>query len=148
MSDTTFSSKKFSITGRPVGVVVLALLAGSSLVFVWRGAGRFMRMQTQAASNSEFAELKNEDQAKIVVEITEASAEKIHGRLLEKKDETHYTRAANSVEILWGKSTAVVMGKAEDIRSGAVVHVTGEVGAYRSVEANQIVVLTGYVQVK
>jgi hypothetical protein len=148
VSDTIYSSKKLSITGHPVGMVVLALLSISSLVFVWHGAGRIMRMQTQAASTSEFAELKNEDQAKIVIEISEASEGRIHGRLLAKKDETHYMPTANSVEIRWGKSTAVVMGKAEDVRSGAVVYVTGKVGADHSVEAKQIVVLTGYVQVK
>jgi len=40
------------------------------------------------------------------------------------------------------------MGKAEDVRAGAVVHVTGKMAADRSVQATQIVILTGYVQVK
>ena len=135
-------------SGRPVWVFILAALAVLSLVFVWSGAGRMMRMQTQAASHSEFLQLKPQDSAKIVVEVTEASEARIHGNLLEKQDETHYARTGNTAEVAWGKDTALVMGKAEDIRAGAIVHVTGKVAADRSVQAQQIVILTGYVQVK
>lgn len=105
-------------------------------------------MQTQAASNVEFAQLRADDATKIVVEVVDASSGTIHGKLLEKKDETHYARTANDADILWDKETAFVMGKAEDVRAGAVVHVTGKMNAERSVQASQIVILTGYVQVK
>lgn len=105
-------------------------------------------MQTQAASNAEFAQVKADEQTKIVIEVVEASAEKIRGRLLEKKDETHYSRTENLADITRGNETGVVMGKAEDIHAGAVIHVTGKMGPDRSVHAKQIVILTGYVQVK
>lgn len=135
-------------SGRPVWIFMLAGLAVLSLVFVWSGAGRMMRMQTQAASIAEFAQLKPQDGAKIVVEVTETSEGRVHGKLLEKQDETHYARTGNAAEVLWGKETALVMGKVEDIRAGAILHVTGKVGADHSVQAQQIVILTGYVQVK
>jgi hypothetical protein len=135
-------------SGRPVWVFMLAGLAVLSLAFVWRGAGRMMRMQTQAASIAEFAQLKPQDNAKIVVEVTETSEGRIHGKLLEKQDETHYARTGNAAEVSWGKETALVMGKVEDIHAGAILHVTGKVGADHSVQAQQIVILTGYVQVK
>lgn len=127
---------------------VLAALAALSLAFVWGEAGRMMRMQTQAASNAEFAQLKVDEQTKIVIEVVEASGGRIRGKLLEKGDETHYSRTENPADVKWGKETGIVMGKAEDIHPGAVVHVTGKMGAGRSVEAKQIVILTGYVQVK
>ncbi len=127
---------------------MLAGLAALSLVFVWQGAGRMMTMQTQAANRTEFLQLKPQDDAKIVVEVTEAPAGRIRGKLLEKQDETHYARTGNQAEVGWGKDTAIVMGKAEDIRAGAVVHVTGKVAGDHSVQAQQIVILTGYVQVK
>ena len=134
---------------RPVWVFMLAALTVLSLAFVWRGAGRMMRMQTQAASNAEFAQLKTQDDTKIVVEVTEiASDGRIRGKLLEKQDETHYARTGTLAEVDWGKGTVIVMGKAEDIRAGAVVHVTGEIAKDRSVQAKQMVILTGYVQVK
>jgi hypothetical protein len=39
------------------------------------------------------------------------------------------------------------MGSAGDLRTGAVVHVTGTVAQNRRLEASQIVILTGYVSV-
>jgi len=68
--------------------------------------------------------------------------------MLEKQGETHYTRTTKDVETTWDKHTAIVMGKADDIKPGAVVHVTGKLAADHSVEATQIVILTGYVQVQ
>jgi hypothetical protein len=135
-------------TVRPGVIFLLAFLAVLSLAFVWRGVGRMLTMRTQAASTSEFAALTNDAEAKVVLEITEAPPEHIRGKLLERKDETHYSRTAENVDATWNKQTAIVMGKAEDIKPGAVVHVTGKMAADHSVEARQIVVLTGYVQVK
>ena len=127
---------------------MLAVIAALGLVYVWSGAGKMLRMQTQAANNAEFAQLKADDAAKIVVEVAEASGSRIRGKLLERQDETHYTRTGNAAEIAWGKETAFVMGKAGDVHAGAIIHVTGKLAADRSVDARQIVILTGYVQVK
>ena len=133
---------------RPMWILMLAALAALSLVYVWGGAGKMLRMQTQAANNAEFAQLKPEDDAKIVLEVAETTAGRIRGKLLERQDETHYARTGKPAEVAWGKDTAFVMGKAEDVRAGAIVHVTGKVAADHSVAAQQIVILTGYVQVK
>jgi hypothetical protein len=130
-------------SNRPMWVFMLAALAALSLIFVWSGAGRVMRMQTRAANRAEFAQLKPQDAAKIVVEVAETSEGRTRGKLLEKQDETHYVRTGNAAEVSWGKDTALVMGKAEDIRVGAVLHVTGKVGADHGVQAQQIVILTG-----
>lgn len=130
------------------GMSILAGLAALSLLFVWQDAGRMMTMKTQAANRTEFLQLKPQDDAKFVVEVTEAPAGHLRGKVLEKQDETHYARTGNQSEVSWGKDTAIVMGKAEDIRAGAVVHVTGKVAGDHSVQAQQIVILTGYVQVK
>ena len=134
-------------------IFLLAALAVLSLGFAWRGAGRTMRMHTEAASNEEFALLKADAETKIVIEVAEVSGGggsegHLRGKLLEKQDETHYTRTANQAEVTWRKGTALVMGKAEDIHAGAVVHITGKMSTDRSVRATQIVILTGYVQVK
>ena len=107
-------------------IVLLAALAALSLGFAWRGAGRMLRMHTEVASSGEFAALRADDETKIVIEIREASGG----------------------EVSWGKETALVMGKAEDIHGGAIVHVTGTMSGDRRVRAKQIVILTGYVQVK
>src|SRR5579863_8999326 len=137
-----------SIKNSRLWILLLAALGALSLIFVWRGARRMMRMQTRAANSAEFAQLRAQDETKIVIEVSEASERRIRGKLLERQDETHYARTANSADVAWGKDTALVMGKAEDVRAGAIVHVTGKVADDRSVRARQIVILTGYVQVK
>jgi multidrug resistance efflux pump len=149
MEDIAMNANSVSIkSNRPVWMFALAALAALSLAFVWKGAGRMMNMQTHAAKSAEFAQLKPQESAKIVVEVTEASEGRIHGKLLEKQDETHYARSANQAEIMWNKDTAIVMGKAEDIHPDVILHVTGKVAADHSVQAKQIVILSGYVQVK
>jgi hypothetical protein len=137
----------------PGWIFLLAAIAALTLGIAWRGAGRIMRMHTEAASSGEFAGLKTEDQAKIVVEVTDVSegdsaGRHIRGRLLEKRDETHYARTPNAAEVAWGKETVLVTGKAEGVHAGAVVHVTGTMSKDRTVRAKQIVILTGYLQVK
>jgi len=140
-------------SSRPTWILLLAGLAALPLGFAWRGAGRIMRMHTEAASNAEFVMLKIDADAKIVVEVADASGgsdsgRRIRGKLLEKQDETHYTRTSNPAAVMWGNDTVLVMGKGEDIHAGAILHITGKVSADRSIRARQIVILTGYVQVK
>lgn len=135
-------------SSRPAWIFVLAVLAALSAVFVWRGAERAMKMQPEAASQSQLAQLKPQETAKVVVEVAETSAGEIRGKLLDKQDDTHYIRTKNEARIHWDASTAIVMGKAADVRVGAVLHVTGIVASDHSLQARQIVILTGYVQVK
>jgi hypothetical protein len=132
----------------PLGILLLAALAVLSLVFVWRGAGRMLGMGTHTASAVEFVQLKPQDETRIVIEVDSAEQGRIHGKMLDRQDDTHYRRTAKPVVVNWGGETKIVMGKIEDIRSGAIVHVAGKVAADRSVQAAQIVILTGYVQVK
>jgi hypothetical protein len=141
---TTIPSK----SGSPVWMFFLAALAALGLAWAWSGAGRTIRMQTRAPSNAEFVQLKPQDDARIVLEVVQSAEPRIAGILLEKYDETHYSRSHREAEVVWGKSTKFVMGKAEDVHRGAIIHVSGKVAAERSVSAEQIVILTGYVEVK
>jgi len=127
---------------------LLAGVAALSLFYVWRGGTRMMKMQTSAANSTQFAQLKPQDATAIVIEAKDVSAIRIGGTLLQKRDETHYTHTAIPCKVQWDPQTKIVMGKAEDIRAGAVLHVVGKVLADHSVQASQIVILTGYVQVK
>jgi hypothetical protein len=127
---------------------MLAIVSLLSLGYVWSGAGKMMRMRTQSASNRELVRLNPHDEAKIVVEVSQTQERKILGNLLEKQHETHYRRTTNPVEVTWTSDTKLVMGNAQDIRAGAVVHVSGTVAGDRSIQAQQLVILTGYVEVK
>ncbi len=129
-------------------IFTMTALAALSLIFVWRGGGRFLQMQTQAARGSDFAQTKPEQETKIVVEVGQSSSFHIAGKLLEKQDETHYVRTETPAEVVRSKETKLIMGNAEDIHVGAIIHVTGKVNSDHRVQAAQIVILTGYVQVR
>lgn len=73
---------------------------------------------------------------------------KITGKLLERKTEEVYARTTTPVTLQSNAQTKMVMGKAADVHSGAVVHVTGTVQKDHSVQAEQIVILTEYVKVQ
>jgi hypothetical protein len=140
----TVSSK----ISKPAWVLLLAVLAALSAAFVWRGAEKAMKMQTAAASGSEFAQAKEQESVKVVVEVLETPEGEIHGRILDRQDDAHYTRTKDEARIHWDSSTAIVMGKTADVRPGAILHISGTVGGDHSVQARQIVILSGYVQVK
>ena len=143
MNPTTTSRK-----GSPVLALVLAIVSLLSLGYVWSGAGKMMRMRTPSGGNAEFGRLNPHDEAKIVIEVSQTRERRILGNLLEKQNETHYRRTSNPVEVTWSSDTKLMMGRAEDIRAGAVVHVSGTVASDRSIQAQQLVILTAYVQVK
>ena len=142
------ASEKSQNSKPALSVIAIAIVAALSLIYVWSGAGKMMKMQAEAASNAAFAGLKADDQAKLVIEVNQARPGSIRGTLLEKRDETHYERTTKLAKVSWGPETAFVMGKSDDLRTGAVVHVAGKVAADHSVRARQIVILTGYVRVK
>jgi hypothetical protein len=83
-----------------------------------------------------------------VIEVSYTRERRILGNILEQQHQTLYRRTTNPVEVTWTGDTKLVMGKAEDIRAGAVVHVSDTVARDRSIRAEQLVILTGYVQVQ
>jgi hypothetical protein len=143
------TSAFFSKTNR-AWVLVCAELALLIAVAVWRASEEAMKMDAAAVpGHAHFESLKAGDATKIVLEVVDSSPPKtIKGRLLEERTETVYTRTGTSAEAAFDTSTSFVMGKVVDIHAGAVLHITGTVTASHAIQARQIVVLTGYVQVR
>ena len=127
-----------------VSLLLLFLLAAA----VWR-AGHAMKSMSVIAGNSRTLEQPPPDgSVKIVVEISDTDARGgMHGTLLEKRTEQLYLRTKTSVTVRSTPETKLVMGKREDVREGAVVHVTGRLTGDGRIDAQQIVILTGYVKV-
>jgi len=125
--------------------VILALL---SFLAMRRSLGKAMTMRAETTGAS-MAQLKVGDQAKFVLEVKAvAPAASVEGDTLEKQTETVYRRTGNTIKIAYDAATPVVMGKASDVREGAVVHITARIANDHVLHAEQIVVLTGYVQVQ
>jgi len=129
------------------GIFVLAALMVISLAVVWRVAGMAMRMKTEASPSSQVATLRPGEQAKVVIEIGTTDSHAFFGTLLEKQTETAYRRTSTLLRARYDENTKIVMGKASDVHSSAIVHVTGTVKEGGFIHADQIVVLTGYVEV-
>jgi hypothetical protein len=128
-----------------IGSVVLA-----GVLVLWLSARMSGKMSAAAAADDQtFVKAAPGDQAKIVLEITEApSGAAIRGSLLQKKTEQVYVRTRTLVTVQYNAGTKLVMGRQEDLRPAAVVHVTGTVRKDHSLDAGQIVILTQYIQVE
>ena len=129
-------------------IFLLVILALLSFLAMRRSLGKAMTMRAETTGAS-MAQLKVGDQAKFVLEVKAvAPAASVEGDTLEKQTETVYRRTGNTIKIAYDAATPVVMGKASDVREGAVVHITARIANDHVLHAEQIVVLTGYVQVQ
>jgi len=127
-------------------LVALALL---SLFAMWRSIERAMRMEVQTTVAASAPQLKVGDQAKVVLQLTAvASGKNLEGNALEKETETEYRRTNSTLKIAFGAATPIVMGKNSDLHPGAIVHVTARMMDDRMLQAEQIVILTGYITVQ
>jgi hypothetical protein len=126
-----------------VAIVLLTVFA------VWRSSRTSEGMSAAAADEKQFLQSDAGTKSKLVVEVTECPPDgTIAGKLLQKKTEEIYARTATPVAVHFDAQTKIVMGKKADIHAGAVVHVTGAGRDDRSIQAEQIVILTGYVKVQ
>ncbi len=133
-------------------MLVFTVLAALSLAAVLTVGRRSMRMSSAMAASANptaFAELAPGSTTQAVVEITPLM------RMATPKESCSIARArictgepATVVGIKFSDATPVVMGKLGDLHAGAVVHVKGTVGDDHRIAAEQIVILTGYVQVQ
>jgi len=115
----------------------------------WRAATRMMRMSSaSAASAAATQSFKPGAPVKLFIEINQAEKDAASGTMLDRKDDTHYTRTGKDIEISFDHDTKVVMGKVADVRQGAVVYVSGKWSGNGAAHAEQIVILTGYVHVE
>lgn len=88
------------------------------------------------------------EKTKVVMEITQANPDGLlRGKILEKQTEKIYIRTDTNVAVQSSERTKMVMGKSDDLHPAAVIHVTGAVREDRVIDAEQIVILTGYVEV-
>ncbi len=84
-----------------------------------------------------------------ILEVTAVSTDGLlSGRVLERKSETLYQRTDHILQMRWNVDTPVVMGQVRDLTTGAVFQVSGQLDAARILNADRIVILTGYVAVQ
>jgi hypothetical protein len=132
-----------------IWIVLLVALALLAFYAMRRSLGKAMQMNSEPTATASMAQLKPGDELKVVLELTSVTpAASIEGNVLEKQSETVYRRTGNTIKIGFDAATPVVMGKAPDVHTGAVVHIKAKMGDDRLLHTEQIVVLTGYVKVQ
>jgi hypothetical protein len=133
-----------------IRTLIFLLFAFALLIIAagWRIGSRAMKMNAGADVTAQLDQLKPGEEAKVVLEVTSSDAQNLRGKLLDKQTETLYKRSDRVALVAWDADTKVVMGKAADIHPGAVIHVTGSVVPGDKIMAQQIVILSGYVQVQ
>ena len=130
-------------------IALLVVLALVSFFAMRRSMVKAMGMKAETTSGASLQQLKTGDEVKLVLELAGVKGPaSIDGTVLEKQTETVYRRTAEKATITFDSSTPVVMGKASDIHDGAVIHVTAKMTGDRTLRAEQIVILTGYVKVQ
>jgi Na+-transporting methylmalonyl-CoA/oxaloacetate decarboxylase gamma subunit len=132
-----------------IGVVLVFVGLLAAVFMVWNSARRAAGMAAAASSDEkQFAQAAQGQKTKVVIEISQAANGTIRGQVLQQKSETVYARTSTPAVVHSNAQTKIVMGKREDVRAGAVVHVTGSSENDHSITAEQIVILTGYVKVQ
>jgi len=140
-----------SRTMRTQGIWLLFAAAFFAVVLVvWMSARKAGGMTAAAASDEQqYAQAAPGTKIKLVIEVVDSmTGGTIRGKILEKKTEKTYLRTKAGITVQSSGETKMVMGKREDVHAGAVVHVTGTVQNDHSIQAEQLVILTGYVQVQ
>ncbi|HLH08939.1 MAG TPA: hypothetical protein VKW78_16990 [Terriglobales bacterium] len=132
-----------------IALILTLLIAMIVVVLVAAQRDREMSSGAAASTSQQFSQTAPGTKTKVVVQVEKATGSAtFSARLLEKQSERVYLRTSTPLTIRSDTSTKFVMGQPSDLRPTAVVHVTGTVGADRQLNAEQIAILTGYVEVR
>jgi len=129
-------------------ITVLGSLSLGAAITVGRRSMRMSASMAGAADQNALAASAPGSSMKVVMEVTSVGPGAATGNLLDRQRDDLYKRTVKLVNIHYTDATPVVMGKLADLHTGAVVHVKGTVRDDHSIAAEQIVILTGYIQVQ
>jgi hypothetical protein len=143
------ATPKSTTNQRTIWIAIITLTIFVASFLVWSSARSANSMTAAASTDQSFTQAPPGAKVKLVLEITESTPDGlIRGKLLDKQTEKLYSRTTTAVTAHSSGSTKIVMGKSSDIHPAAVIHITGAVKNDHTVDAEQIVILTGYVEIK
>jgi hypothetical protein len=129
-----------------LGLLVLALIAVIAISFY---LGRMMMSSSPPQTAQQFALASPGTSMSVVLEITSLPTTTLfEGTLLQRNDDGSYSRTSQHVSVQWQPSQSVTMGKNSDVKVGGILQVQGTLSTNTLLAASQIVVLSGYVQIK
>lgn len=96
---------------------------------------------------AEMAATSAGEQIDVAFAVDEASPSLLRGLVLDRDGKGAYHPTSQPIAARWQADTPLVMGTIEGVRLGAILRLKGLLGADGIVDAQQIVILTGYVDV-
>lgn len=128
-----------------LGLLALAILAAIALPFYF---GRMMSSSPPQTAQ-QFALASPGTSMSVVLEVTSLPTTTLfEGTLLQRNDDGSYSRTSQHVSVQWQPAQSVIMGNSSDVKVGGILQVQGTLSTNTLLTASQIVVLSGYVQIK
>jgi hypothetical protein len=129
-----------------LGLFIVGLLAAIAIPLYLGYTGMMKGSTPQTAQ--QFTASSPGAQAQIALEVTSLSSQTtLTGNLLQKNGDGSYSRTGKTVSVKWN-SAKIVMGSSSDVKVGAVLQANGMLGTDNVLTADQLVILTGFAQVK
>lgn len=134
------------------GPLLLGLLIVGGIVAIliplYLARNMMMGSGTPLQTARQFALASSGSQVTIALELTSMpSSTVLKGTLLQKNADGSYSRTNQTVNVQWNPSQ-VIMGGSSDVKQGAILQVSGRLGYNDVLIASQVVILTGFVQIK
>ncbi|MEO7019267.1 MAG: hypothetical protein ABI234_03860 [Ktedonobacteraceae bacterium] len=129
-----------------LGLLVLAIIAVIAIPLYF---GRMMMGGSPPQTAQQFALASPGTSMSVALEVTSLPTTTLfEGTLLQRNDDGSYSRTSQHVSVQWNPSQSMTMGRSSDIKVGGILQIHGTLGTNTFLTASQIVVLTGYVQIK
>jgi len=128
------------------GRLALGLVCAGLVLAVALPVYAMSRMMTGArsASEAQLAASAAGDQVEVAVEVTAVPEDGLFvANVLERSDQGTYRRSSRTLSVRWGSDTSLVMGRASDVRPGAILQARGRIATGDFLEADRLVILTG-----
>lgn len=134
------------ITPFLLGLFFLGIVAAVAVPIYWRYSSMIGGSAPQTVQ--QFAASTPGAQAQIAVEVSGMPSDSmLTGSLLQKNADGTYSRTAKIVSVKW-RSAKIVMGSSSDVKVGAILQISGTLSTNDTLTAVQIVILTGFAQLK
>lgn len=134
---------------RNLARVALIAIAVALVVFmIWKAGAAAKKMSSVVASDGQaLSHFHVGDTTKFVAKVSDSNSNgTLTGIVLKKKTDDLYLETTDRATVHWDRQTKIVMGKSDDLRPGAIVHITASVLEDHTFAAQQLVILTGYVK--
>ena len=131
-------------------LLVLLILAIIAVIAIPLSFGRMMMDGNSSQTAQQFALASPDTTMSVMLQVNSLPTTTLlfEGTLLQKNGDGSYSRTTQRINVLWNPSQSVTMGSNSDLKVGAILQVHGTLGTQNVLTADQIIVLTGYVQVR